>query len=77
MSIKNRFQPVQLVSLGVLFAVMPLLMRDNIKIPDFFRGLMMGLGIGLEIIGLILIARQKKFRRYCRRSQQTTEDSVS
>jgi hypothetical protein len=51
---------VLFVSIGLLMVTTPTLINDWTPIPDFFRGVLAGLGIGLEIIGLILIVKRKK-----------------
>jgi len=48
------------ISIGLLLATTPALINDWIKIPDFFRGVLVGLGIGLEFIGLVLMLRRKR-----------------
>jgi len=48
-----------LVTLGLLLIAIPFLINNYIKIPDFFRGLILGLGIGLEIVGVMLLKRMK------------------
>ncbi len=48
------------VSIGLLMVTTPTLINDWTPIPDFFRGVIAGLGIGLEIIGLIMIVKRKK-----------------
>ena len=58
----NNVPPLRLrilVTLGLLLIAIPFLINNYIKIPDFFRGLILGLGIGLEIIGVILLKRMK------------------
>ena len=58
----NNMPPLRLrvlVSLGLLLIAIPFLINNYIRIPDFFRGLILGLGIGLEIIGFILLKRRK------------------
>jgi hypothetical protein len=53
--------PVRLLfSLGLLMATMSFLFKDYIHIPDFFRGLFAGVGIGLEIIGMMLMRMNRK-----------------
>jgi len=54
-----------LTSSGLLLAVMPTFINDYIKVPDFFRGALMGLGLGLEIFGLILMRRMRKAESGC------------
>jgi hypothetical protein len=48
-----------LVPLGLFLIAIPFLINNYIKIPDFFRGLMMGLGIGLDILGIVQLRRFK------------------
>jgi hypothetical protein len=48
-----------LIPLGLLLITIPFLLNSYIRIPDFYRGLAMGLGIGLEILGVILIRKHK------------------
>ena len=50
------------ICIGLLLVTTPTLINDWIKVPDFFRGMLAGLGIGLEIGGLILIMRRKRNR---------------
>lgn len=48
------------ICIGLLMVTAPTLINDWIKLPDFFRGMLAGLGIGLEIGGLLLMMRRKK-----------------
>jgi hypothetical protein len=48
------------VSIGLLMVTTPTLINDWTPIPDFFRGAFTGLGICLEIIGLVMIVKRKK-----------------
>ena len=52
-------------SLGIIMATAPLLISDYVKIPDFFRGFFVGLGLTLEIIALIKINRDKRAESSC------------
>jgi len=54
-----------LVASGLLMAVVPTLLNDVVKMPDFVRGVLMGLGIGLETAGLILRRRLRKTEFGC------------
>jgi hypothetical protein len=49
-----------LISIGLLMAVMPLLFKEYIPMPDFARGAIEGTGLGLEISGIVLMSRQRK-----------------
>ena len=48
------------ICIGLLMVTTPTLINDWIKVPDFFRGALMGLGLGLEIIGLVLMRKRKR-----------------
>jgi hypothetical protein len=49
----------QLLAIGLLSTTIPTLINDWIHVPDFVRGAMLGLGLGLEVIGIILIRRER------------------
>jgi hypothetical protein len=49
----------RLLAVGLLAVTLPTILKDFIHIPDFFRGFMMGLGLTMEVIGIILMRRQK------------------
>jgi hypothetical protein len=57
---KQPWQVRVLLSLGILMATMPLLFKEYIPIPDFLHGAIEGVGIGLEISGLVLMRRNRK-----------------
>ena len=48
------------ISIGLLLTTIPQLLREFIHIPDFFRGLSAGLGMGSMIGGLILMKKHQK-----------------
>jgi hypothetical protein len=50
--------PMLLVSLGLLLVVLPLLINAFIKIPDFLRGLLMGIGLVMEITALVMLKKR-------------------
>jgi len=54
-----------LIAFGLLLATMPLLFKEYIPMPDFARGFLEGLGLGMEIIGLVLIRRRQKLGVVC------------
>jgi hypothetical protein len=55
-----------LIAVGLLMVVLPTVIKDfSVTVPDFFRGLSLGLGLGLEVIGLVI---QKKAGGLKRRS---------
>ena len=49
-----------LVAIGLLLVVIPPLVNYWIPLPDFLRGAFMGIGIALEIIGLVRINKRRK-----------------
>ena len=44
-----------LLSAGILLVVLPLLINSFIRIPDFLRGLLMGIGIVSEITAVVIL----------------------
>jgi hypothetical protein len=50
----------RLLAIGLLSTVLPTLVNDFVHIPDFFRGFMAGIGLGLEIMGIILLRKGNK-----------------
>ena len=54
-----------LIAFGLLLATMPLLFKEYIPMTDFARGFLEGLGLGMEIIGLVLIRRRQKLGVVC------------
>jgi len=39
---------------------MPLILKEYIYIPDFFRGFLGGAGLVFEIVGIVLMKRKQK-----------------
>jgi len=61
---KKPFIPSRLlVSIGLLMVTVPLLVNNvsapYFKIPDFFRGAMMGFGLVMEMAGIVIMMREK------------------
>jgi len=50
-----------LVAVGVLLAVSPMFLSDifNIKLPDFAMGTLAGGGVGLEVMGIVTMRKQR------------------
>ena len=46
-----------LVAIGLLLIVLPLLANSFIKVPDFLRGVLMGIGLVFEIIGVVMLRK--------------------
>ena len=61
-----------LFSLGILLATGPLLLRDYLTIPDFFRGFLTGLGLTFEILGLVKLWQMNKTENSCYTTSATT-----
>ncbi|MDB5124353.1 MAG: hypothetical protein JWP94_2482 [Mucilaginibacter sp.] len=70
-SLKSLIPARLLIPIGMLVVVTPSLVNHFIAVPDFFRGLLMGAGIGLEIYGLILL--RKNGSSTCKVIQQDTK----
>lgn len=66
MSIKKQPLNVRLfIAIGLLMVTLPALLRQLITLPDFVHGLLMGAGLGLEIIGLIKLRRNQERDAAC------------
>jgi len=55
-------QPVYirlLIAGGLLMVTLPLLFKEYIPIPDFFRGFLLGAGGVFEVAGIVLMNRRK------------------
>jgi hypothetical protein len=48
-----------LFSLGIILTVLPVAIRDWVTMPDFFRGIITGLGLGIEVTAFIIISRNR------------------
>ena len=61
MKLKKPLITVKLfVPIGLLLVVLPTVLKDiSIVLPDFFRGTLMGLGIALEIIGVVMLLKSR------------------
>jgi len=49
-----------LIAGGLLMTTMPLIFKEYIHIPDFFRGFLGGTGLVFEIVGIVLMKRKQK-----------------
>ena len=47
-----------LVAIGLLLIVLPMLANSFTKVPDFLRGLLMGMGLVLEITGVVILRKK-------------------
>jgi len=48
------------ISIGLLLVTVPNLISDWFHVPDAIRGFAIGLGLGMEIIGLIRLMQKRK-----------------
>ena len=72
MNPKKPFIPARLLMpIGLLLVVLPMLINDFTKIPDFLRGVSMGIGIVMEITGLVL--QRKEGKSTCKTFSPETE----
>jgi hypothetical protein len=57
----KEFRPeLKIIAIGLLLVTVPFVVNDWVPIPDFVRGALMGIGIALEIIGLVRMNKRKK-----------------
>jgi len=60
---KNRKFPMPerlMITIGLLMTTTPLLLKHYTTIPDFFLGLIVGIGLALEITAFIRLKGTKK-----------------
>ncbi len=50
---------------GLMMATLPSLFVEHLKFPDFLRGMLIRLGIGLEFAGFILLRRLRRAGPSC------------
>jgi len=48
---------MQLMAIGLLLVVLPTFINNFVKTPDFLRGLLMGIGIVLEIAAFVKLKK--------------------
>jgi hypothetical protein len=54
-----------LLGIGLLLNSTAALVKDYLPVPDFFRGFMAGLGLGLMIFGLIRMRNSRRSEKAC------------
>ena len=59
---KLRKPEMLLVSIGLLITSCSALIKHLLPLPDFLTGTLMGFGVGMEIVGLALLAKHKRSR---------------
>lgn len=47
----------QFLAIGLFLTASSGIIKDFVYVPDFFRGAMLGLGLGLEIMGIVLFRK--------------------
>jgi len=57
---KIAFAQRMVIVMGLLLVTVPHVLNHWLHLPDFISGSLMGMGIGMEIIGLIKIKRIQK-----------------
>jgi hypothetical protein len=50
--------PMLLISVGLLLVVLPILIKAFIKVPDFLRGMLMGIGLVMEITAVVILKKK-------------------
>jgi hypothetical protein len=60
MESNKKLLATRFISIGLLLVTVPFLIKEYVKIPDFFRGFFTGIGLALEIIGLIIMTKAKR-----------------
>ena len=58
-------QPMQFVAVGLLLVTLPTLINDWVHIPDFVRGFLVGLGLVMEINGIVIMRKKRKVDSAC------------
>jgi hypothetical protein len=48
---------MQFLAIGLFLTASSGIIKDFFYVPDFFRGAMMGLGLGFEIMGIVLLRK--------------------
>jgi hypothetical protein len=49
--------PKMLLAIGLLLIVLPLAVNNFIRVPDFLRGLLMGIGLVFEIAAFVTLKK--------------------
>jgi hypothetical protein len=66
MSIRKQPLNIRLLfSIGLLLVTVPTLIKNYAPIPDFFRGLLLGIGLALEIVGIVKMKQNQKAGSSC------------
>lgn len=53
------------ICIGLLMVTLPSTFKEYLNLPDFFRGFLAGLGLALEIAGVVILKRRKREREAC------------
>lgn len=57
---KINYPELLMISIGLLLVILPFLLNERIHLPDFVRGSLMGIGFGMEVVGIFRINRRKR-----------------
>jgi hypothetical protein len=50
----------RMISIGLLLVCLPFLINTWVHVPDLIRGALMGIGLGMEIVGIVRLNRKKR-----------------
>lgn len=53
---------VRLLAIGLLLVIIPSFLKRFVPVPDWAQGLLMGLGIGLELAAVVILAKIRNKR---------------
>lgn len=56
------------ICIGLLMITLPFTFKEYLNLPDFFRGFLAGVGLALEINGLVILKRRNRGRGFCQQS---------
>lgn len=59
-TIKTQRSAQIFLCIGVILVTFPILFKEFIALPDFIRGTVAGIGIGMEIIGITISLKFRK-----------------
>ncbi|MBE4949443.1 hypothetical protein [Chryseobacterium culicis] len=50
------------MAVGILLVMLPQILKSWISIPDLYSSLIVGIGLGLELLAIIKIVKEKRMR---------------
>jgi len=57
MKTKKSVLALRLLAIGLLLATIPFFLKRFVPVADWVQGLIMGLGIGLELVAVVLLSK--------------------